>query len=115
MNEHNNHDVQNFLTGWENNEITITKEQNRDIDITKMKLNSAAFHERHPTIDGYVAPFVLQLHGSGSVMTDNNNYEPLPYLTFDIPMDEEYQSHISNEQLHIQTEDSKYTISRKEL
>lgn len=94
--------------------IHITKDQNRDIDQTTMTLSRADFHERKPTIDNYVAPFVLQLHGKGKVGTTHAQYEQIPFETYEIPLSEQHKTKIQENQISIITEDINYTIKYTE-
>lgn len=102
--------LQDTLNSWNGKLIHITKQQNRDIDETTMTLSGVNFHERQPTIDGYVSPFVLQLHGKGRMATDHAQYEKIPYETFEIPLTEQHQINLQKNQIQIQTTDRNYTI-----
>jgi hypothetical protein len=101
----------NRLSEWKNKNISIRKEQNRDVDMTTMTLEDAKFHQRQGTIDDYVSPLTIQLHGTGSVKTDNGDHQPLPYFTFEIPVDDNYKLEMGQDSVRIETVDEKYTIS----
>ncbi|WP_102347537.1 hypothetical protein [Bacillus sp. Marseille-P3661] len=102
--------LQETLNQWAGKLIHISKHENRDIDETSMTLSSAKFHERPPTIDNYVAPYVLQLHGKGKIETDHHQYEQIPNETYEIPLSNQHEMTINNEQIIIKTEDRSYTI-----
>ena len=109
----NKEKVKNILNNWREEELLITKKQNRDTDHATIKLGTAAFHQRSPSIDGYVSPFVLQLHGKGNVQINESQKEPIPYLTYDIPLDGSYKVDYGNGQLTIKTDEQTFTIEPK--
>ncbi|HHY74395.1 MAG TPA: hypothetical protein GX497_14455 [Bacillus bacterium] len=90
--------------------VHITKEVNRDIDETALTLSGANLHERPKTIDGYVSPYVLQLHGKGRIGTDNAQYREIPYETYEIPLTNKLHTHVQPNHISIKTEDGTYTI-----
>ncbi|WP_017754216.1 hypothetical protein [Calidifontibacillus oryziterrae] len=90
--------------------IHITKNQNRDLDDTMMTLSGVNFHERPDTIDGYVAPFVLQLHGKGQISTSHAQHEQIPYETYEIPLAGQHEMTLLDNEIIIHTDDSNYSI-----
>lgn len=91
--------------------IHITKEVNHDIDKTTMTLSGAALHERPATIDGYVSPYVLQLHGKGKINTTHAQYEELPYEIYEIPLSNKLHTHVQPNHISIKTNEGSYTIT----
>lgn len=103
-------ELQDTLNRWTGKLIHITKNQNRDQDETTMTLSGATFHERPRTIDGYVSPFVLQLHGKGRISTEHAQFEQIPYETYEIPLSNQHLATFGSDEIIIKTEDSSYTI-----
>lgn len=91
--------------------IHITKEVNRDTDETSLTLSGATLHKRTSTIDGYVSPYVLQLHGKGKINTTHAQYEQIPYETYEIPLSNKLHTHIQPNHISIKTDDGTYTIT----
>ncbi|NSL51965.1 hypothetical protein [Calidifontibacillus erzurumensis] len=91
--------------------IQIKKEMNRDVDVTTMTLSSAALHERPPTIDGYVSPYVLRLKGKGKISTSDGQYEQIPYDLYEIPLTDKLHTHVNPNHISIKTEEATFTIT----
>ncbi len=104
-------ELQDTLNNLNGKLIHITKEVNRDTDKTTMTLSRANLHERPPTIDGYVSPYVLQIHGKGRIGTSSAQYEQIPYETYEIPLTNKLHTHVQPNHISIKTEDGTYTIS----
>lgn len=103
-------ELQETLNKLNGKVVHITKEVNRDIDETTMTLSGATLHERPPTIDGYVSPYVLQLHGKGRTATDHAQFQQVPNETYEIPLINKLHTHVQPNHISIKTNDGTYTI-----
>lgn len=100
------------LSKWKQNEISVHKQQNRDTDLTMLQLGDVTLHKRPKTIDGYVSPFVLQLHGSGRNITSETTSAPLPYETYEITLEENFKANFQENKITIESDDVHYTITK---
>lgn len=99
------------LQAWGGTQVLISKEENGDRDRTVMKLEEISFADNGESIDGYVAPFSLQLAGNGRAIM-NDTEIPMPSATYDIPMNQLYDAHFDGMRLYVTTDRGSYTISR---
>lgn len=98
------------INHWVGQDVLLIKEEDGDVDETIISLNDVTFVERKPTIDGYVLPRALQLHGSGYVVLEDRN-APLPNDAYDIPLSEDLHIHTDEGALLIETSRASYTIA----
>ncbi|WP_213649798.1 hypothetical protein [Paenibacillus sp. J23TS9] len=90
--------------------ILIRKEEQEDLDETKVKIEGVEYKESVPTIDDYAEGSSLILHGPGSVLNEQGEI-PLPQNTFQIYVDGLSECDVEEERLTIETDRAKYLIS----
>lgn len=102
-------EVKDMIRPWMDQHVLLTKHEDGDIDKTVLKLKAITIVEREPSIDDYVSPQALQLHGNGFVLFKDRR-TPLPYERYDIPLTDQLHVHRREGALHIVTERAQYTI-----
>ena len=101
--------LKGFLDKWVNHQIMITKEED-GVDRTLMSVHDVKIVERPESIDGYVAPLVVQLHGEGYVI-EGNRKVPLPGDRYDIALSDKSDVEMADKFCTIQTERASYTFT----
>lgn len=104
-------EAKKMIDQWAGRDILLTKEEDGDIDQTVMTLENASIVERKESIDDYVSPTALQLHGEGYVIFDGERQAPLPNNAYDIPLTDNVHMHAGENTLFIETERAKYSVA----
>lgn len=105
------HQLKALVDQWRGSRVTIIKEEDGDLDQASIAVQRTSLKEREPTLDGYVSPLSLRLHGEGSVSAPNAS-APLPYHIYDIPVEQVDECSFDGQQIRLQTDRGTYTISR---
>ncbi|MCJ8014849.1 hypothetical protein MUG84_24500 [Paenibacillus sp. KQZ6P-2] len=104
----------NSITEWLDKHIQktilIRKEEQGDLDETRVMLEGTEYKERVPSIDDYAEGNSLILHGSGSVLNKMGDF-PLPTNSFQIYVDGLTECHIEEQHVSMKTDRAKYEIS----
>lgn len=101
-----------ILNDWEGEEVNIKKKEKHDLDEAKMIFDHSELRLNGPTIDGYISPCVLQLQGKGEIKNNSDENQTLPYLNYEIPLDQTENVQINEKSLSFQTERGFYTIQK---
>ncbi|QHT48463.1 hypothetical protein M662_18890 [Bacillus sp. SB49] len=108
--------MENFhqhLQTWIGTDICITKHELRDQDAVSMQLHDVSYSVNPMSIDGYMGPYTLYLHGKGYVSTDMQGTEPLPTPYYEIPLEETTHYEWNDDRFFLKTARGDYTIARK--
>lgn len=100
--------VQQTLSKWGGQRIIITKEENGDVDQTMLDLEQVELEETSP-LDDYRADHSIQLIGKGQTVFEDHQ-EPLPYQTFDIPVENITNISVDQGRIIIRSDRGIYTI-----
>jgi hypothetical protein len=89
--------------------IMIRKEEQDDLDETRLHLEHVEYNAHVPTVDDYTEGNSLILHGPGKVVREQGDIV-LPQNTFQIYIDGLSESRAEEEQLSMKTDRAKYLI-----
>jgi hypothetical protein len=104
-------EVLQSLEGWQGSKLLVQKVENGDLDETTVQLSNADFSQNKPTMDGYIAPYVISLQGDGEVVTDSMTAD-LPLSSYEIAMSEVYDVNVQNNIIYLRTDRGDYTITK---
>ncbi len=102
--------VREWLEKHMNETVLIRKEEQDDLDETRVQLEGVEYKESVQTIDDYAEGSSLILHGPGSVLNEQGDI-PLPQNTFQIYVDGLSECKVEGSSLTMTTERAKYMIS----
>jgi hypothetical protein len=102
--------VSSWLNAQSNQEVLIQKEEDGDIDRTRIQVDHVSMgHLQQKDPDGYVANQSILVHGQGKVLF--TNYEAhLPQNVYEIPLEQSFVAHSIDEGLQIKTGRATYTL-----
>lgn len=99
-----------LLNKWNGKNIKILKHEIEDNDATLMKLDKVTYQEQEGTIDDYVAKYTLLLNGTGEIENDDNELEPLPSPSYEIPLDDATNYQFDGTRFSLENNRGTYTI-----
>jgi hypothetical protein len=99
-----------LLQQWNGKTIRISKQEIDDRDDTLLELNSISFSKDTRRIDDYEPKHALQLNGSGKILTDENEFQPLPSSHYEIPLEDSTLYQFDESQFSLITDRATYTI-----
>lgn len=102
--------ITSALDRLKGNGVIITKDEIDDRDETSMQLESFALENYERPVDDYLSATTLQLAGGGETITDEHS-EPLPYSSYDIPLEDIQSFNVTDGQVYLKTSRGEYTIS----
>ena len=97
---------------WIGNEVTITKEEEGDIDRTTVLLTETEVAEMNQ-FDNYILPYSLRLKGPGFVFSEKEK-SSLPNEYYEIPFEHISLNHVQDNDISFSTDRAVYNI-RKNL
>ncbi|MFT9846544.1 hypothetical protein [Aneurinibacillus sp. REN35] len=103
--------IKQLLSRWQGKTLQITKEEDGDTDIITLLLHQVHVEDRPHTGDEYLPSCTVKLEGSGTIQNEDGEQIPIPYESYDIPLEEPINSHPDTEAVHIQTERASYHIT----
>lgn len=104
-------DVSEWLKSHTNQTILIKKREQDDLDEVRLLLEFIGYRNGdNCSVDDYIACKALLLHGSGVIITDNEE-APLPDSTFTIPVDSLSSTEVKDKQVTLENGRGVYTIS----
>ncbi|WP_047151061.1 hypothetical protein [Aneurinibacillus tyrosinisolvens] len=104
--------LKDALDAWCGQTLLITKEEDGDTDSTILQLDEVVVKEREETVDDYIPSRSLLLKGNGSVRSETAVAAPLPYESYEIPIEEIYESELGAADVQIVTDRARYRIVR---
>lgn len=102
-------ETRDMINQWAGQDVLLIKEEDGDVDKTVISLKDVTFSQRGATIDDYVSPDTLQLHGEGYVLLEDQNV-PLPNDSFDIALSDDMAIRSENGTLEIRTDRAAFTV-----
>lgn len=103
-----------LLNKWTGKSIKILKHEIEDNDETLMRLEQVTYQEQTDKIDDYVAKYTLLLTGTGEIENDDDNFEPLPSPSYEIPLDDTTNYQFDDSRFTIKNDRGTYTIELAE-
>ncbi|MFC3041105.1 hypothetical protein ACFOGI_12730 [Virgibacillus xinjiangensis] len=101
-----------LLHKWNGHRVKITKHEMDDIDETFMDLETISYGKDNRRIDDYEPLHELQLNGDAEIETTENEFEPLPSPTYEIPLEDDSLYEKDGSQLIISTDRAVYKIEQ---
>ncbi|MWV43178.1 hypothetical protein GRF59_06000 [Paenibacillus sp. HJL G12] len=102
--------IQEWLEKHLQKTILIRKEEQGDLDETRVLLEGVEYKENVSTIDDYAEGSSLILHGPGKVLNEQGDI-PLPQNTFQIYVDGLADCQAGEDGITMKTDRAKYFIS----
>ncbi|BFH63423.1 hypothetical protein [Paenibacillus azoreducens] len=103
----------NAVNQWLENQvgqtILIRKEEQGDLDETRVQLEAVEYSEHVPARDEYAEGSSLILHGPGHVINEKGDI-PLPRNTFQIYVDGLHETETDESRINLTTDRAKYLI-----
>jgi hypothetical protein len=90
-------------------EYLIGKDEIGDLDQIELHLDRVTLGRFQNDPDDYVSPVFIQLHGQGTIRTDEES-AVLPQDVYEIPLDSSWSMSETGKALQIKTERAIYTI-----
>ncbi|MBN6189366.1 hypothetical protein JQN58_21160 [Aneurinibacillus sp. BA2021] len=103
--------IKQLLDRWQGKTLQITKEEDGDTDIVRLHLTQVHVEDRPETGDDYLPLCTVKLEGAGTIQNEAGEHIPIPYESYDIPIDEPVDSRPDTEAVHIRTERASYHIT----
>ncbi|WP_078554224.1 hypothetical protein [Bacillus alkalicellulosilyticus] len=100
------------LEDWKGSNISIQKQERKDIDNNQMKLEDVEIVKQLNDIDDYVDPYTIELKGRGTVLNTGGT-QPLPLQSYELPIKQLVSFEASKEFLTIKTDRATYVIKNK--
>ncbi len=99
------------LQQWSGHKVRIVKEEMDDLDETLLALDDVSY-AKGSSVDDYIPKYALLLKGNGVVGTTMNNYEELPFESFEIPLDEDTKYEYDGKRFFINNSRGVYMIEQ---
>ncbi|MDD9265408.1 hypothetical protein ACFPES_00020 [Paenibacillus sp. GCM10023248] len=90
--------------------ILIKKEEQNDIDQVEIALQDVGLMSHSDSIDDYLSPQAILLHGSGFIFQLDDDKQPLPGDSFEIPLNGNFHGYQDENGMEINTEAASYSI-----
>jgi hypothetical protein len=106
--------IQEVCSWFESNKdksIMIKKEVQEDIDQIEINVKDVGLMSFSDTLDAYLSPKAIVLHGSGSIETHDGEKQRLPEDSFEISFDGNFHGIQNEKGLEIQTDRASYMIT----